>query len=269
MLRRALLTAPLAVMVGAGPAMAQVGSTAAPAKHLSPEDAAAFSKQVERDLAARGARLAIVFRSGRARKDLPEGLNYTHGAFWAYQPARTEDGEIRQGYAVYNLYQGDGKAMRRDRSYLAQDFPFDFVSGSVLDYVAVIIPTPEMQRRILAVMASPTYQRMHNPSYSLIANPFNPKHQNCNDFMLQIIAAAAWQTEDPAQLRLNLAAHFKPSVIKAGPLQKLFGPAIDDGLKLDDQNVRRIITATYESIAPFMASNGLLQETYVIRRVVA
>jgi hypothetical protein len=265
MLRRNLLALPVAAMVRVDPAMAQVGSMAAPAKHLTPADAAAFSKRVEQDLGRKGSRLALVFRSGRARKDLPEGLSYTHGALWAYQPARTADGELRNGYVVYNLYQGDGKQLSKGRSYLKQDFPFDFISGSAIDEVAVIIPTPEMQRRILAVMASPAYQRLHNPSYSLIANPFRPNHQNCNDFMLMVIGAAAWETTDPNQLRLNLARHFKPSVIKAGPLQRMFGPAIDDGLKLDDQGPK-IVTAAYESIAAFMADNGLSQETYTLRR---
>lgn len=263
--RSLLLAAPLAALAGVDPALAQVGSMAAPAKHLSAADAAAFSKQVEKDLGQHGARLAMVFRSGRARKDLPAGLSYTHGAFWAYQQARTAEGDLRNGYAVYNLYQGDGKSLPKDRSYLKQDFPFDFIAGSALDEVGVIVPTPEMQRRILAVMASPAYARLHNPSYSLVANPLRFIHQNCNGFMLMVIAAAAWETSDVRQLQLNLAAHFQPTEIRAGPLQRIFGPALDDGLKLDDQG-SRITTAVYESLAAFMAKNGLSDSAYTIQR---
>jgi hypothetical protein len=88
---------------------------------LSPEQAAAFSKQVERDLAGKGARLAIVFRTGRARSELPDGISYTHGAFWVYSPIALEDGRTINGYAVYNLYHGDGESLAKDKSYLHQD----------------------------------------------------------------------------------------------------------------------------------------------------
>jgi hypothetical protein len=257
----------LAITAGAEGAAAQDSGFSAPGAgaHLNAEQAASFSKQVERDLAAKGAHLAIVFRTGRARKDLPEGISYTHGAFWAFQPIKLDDGREINGYAVYNLYAGDGKSVPKDKSYLHQDFPIDFVAGTAVDDVAVIIPSPEMQRRILEVMASPTYAKLHQPDYSLISNPLNLKYQNCNEFMLDIIAAAAWETSDIKQINVDLRAHFKPTVVKTGPLQRLFGPMVDSRLKTDDQK-GKIVTATYESMAAFMKDNGLLQETYVFLR---
>ncbi len=268
MSRRSWTALALALALGLTPVAgnaAESGSGAAAVKHLSATDAALFSKQVERDLAAKGARVALVFRTGRPRKDLPEGLAYTHGAFWVYQPAQAADGHLLNGYAVYNLYQGDGKTRSKDQGYLAQDFPLDFAAPSAEDDVAVIIPTPEMQRRILQVMGGPTYYRLFNPSYSLIANPFLATHQNCDDFLLDIVAAAAWQTSDPRQIRADLAAHFKPSVVKAGGFTRFFAPMVDDGIKTDDQR-GPIVTAAYESIAGFMHQYALSDQTYVIHR---
>ena len=72
---------------------ADAGSGAAPANRFTVQEAADFSKQIERELAAQGARVAIVFRSGRDRENLPDGVRYTHGAFWVYQPIQTETGE--------------------------------------------------------------------------------------------------------------------------------------------------------------------------------
>ena len=43
----------------------------------------------------------------------------------------------------------------------------------------------------LAVIDSPTYEALHNPVYSLVANPWTPKYQNCNNFMLDVVGAAA------------------------------------------------------------------------------
>ncbi len=240
-------------------------SNAGAGSHLTAEEAALFSKQVERDLAAKGARLAIVFRTGRPRSELPDGISYTHGAFWVYSPLALEDGRTINGYAVYNLYHGDGKKLAQDKSYLHQDFPIDFVASTAVDDVAVIIPSPEMQRRVLAIMDSDDYRKLHVPSYSLVSNPLDPKHQNCNEFMLDVLAAAAWETTDMQQIKANLKAHYRPTKVKTGLLARIFGPMTDVRLKTDDQS-GSIVTATYETMAAFMKDNGLLQETYILTR---
>lgn len=277
MRRRAFLLAGAAASI-AGPALAQSGATQqgdstgfssrAPNPHLTPEQAIAFAKQVENDLAARQARLALVFRTGRPRSALPEGISYTHGAFWAYVPIATASGEQVHGYAVYNAYSGDGVSLPRTQSYLHQDFPIDFIAASAVDDVAIIIPSPEMQRRILHIMASPTYEQMHIDSYSLVANPWNARHQNCNEFMLDVIGAAAWETTDYEQIKANLRRHYRPTRVRANLFERVLGPIADERLRMDDQS-GRILTATYESMAVFMRDNGLGQESYILQRAVA
>ncbi len=239
-----------------------------PAQHLKPEEAAAFAKQIERDLAARHAHLAIVFRAGRPRKDLPDNIAYTHGAFWVYGQTTGADGKTYKGYAVYNLYQGDDKALPSTQSYLAQDYPIDFVSGSQADDVGVIIPSPEMQRRIEDIINSPSYEKLHVRSYTLVSNPFNATHQNCTEFLLDVVSAAAWQTDDYAQIKADLKAHFTPTIVRAGWLERLFGPIVDPRLNLDDQG-DDIETAEFASIARFMKDNTLVQESYVLNRETA
>ena len=263
--RRALLAAGAATLMStaAVPAAAQDSSARAVAPHFTAPEAAAFSKQVERDLASRGAKLAMVFRTGRPRSQLPEGISYTHGGFWVYRTIKTADGKTQHGYAVYNLYAGDGEAWPKIESRLVQDYPFDFTRGSTVDDMAVIIPSPEMQRRIIAVIDSPTYQAVHNRHYSLVANPWRRTYQNCNNFMLNVIAAAVWQTSNPDQITANLKAHYKPTLVKANAVLRLFGPIADQRLRTDDQQ-GPIRTATYESMAEFMRENNLLEATYSI-----
>ena len=245
------------------------GSAEAPAmQHLTAEQAALFAKQIERDLAAKGARLAIVFRTGETRDMLPDGISYTHGAFWTFVPISLDDGRVINGYAVYNLYHGDGKTLAMDKSYLHQDFPIDFVAPSAVDDVAVIVPTPEMQRRILAIMDSPSYAALHVEPYSLVSNPHDIKYQNCTEFMLDIIAAAAWETTDMAQIKANLKQHFKPTRVKTSLIERFLAPLAEERIKTDDQG-GTIVTATYESMAAFMKDNGLLKEAYVLRRAPA
>jgi hypothetical protein len=227
---------------------------------------AGFAKQIERDLAARHARLAIVFRTGRPRSKLPQGISYTHGAFWIYSEVKGADGKTYKGYAVHNLYQGDGKSLPITRSYLKQDFPIDFISAAAEDDVAVVIPTPEMQRRLIATIASPTYTRMHVTDYSLVSSPFDPSHQNCTEFVLDVIAASAWQTDSYSQVKANLKAHFQATPVRTGVFTRVFGPIVDPRLNLDDQK-GEIETATYESISAFMAKNRLSEMSYVLTRL--
>ena len=234
------------------------------ANHFNAQQAAAFSKAIEADLGARGARVALVFRAGRSRADMPKGIDYTHGAVWIYREIRTAGGGVVHGYAVYNLYAGDGKAWPVSESRLVQDYPLDFVRASSVDDVGVILPSPEMQRRLLNLVDSPTYAALHNPSYTLVANPFSAAHQNCTNFLLDLVAAAAWETSDPAQIRADLVAHFTPTTIKAGPLERWLGPVVDARLQTDDQP-GPIRTATYESLAAFMRANGLITDAYVLR----
>ncbi len=68
----------------------------------------------------------------------------------------------------------------------------------------------------------------------------------------------AWETRDRAQIHANERAHFTPTVVKAGPLMRMFGPRVDGRLKTDDQS-GPVRTATYKSLAGFMRANGLLQ----------
>ena len=69
-------------------------------------------------------------------------------------------------------------------------------------------------------MDSPDYQQLHVPAYSLVSNPLDIKYQNCNEFMLDVLAAAAWETTDMQQIKVNLQAHFKPTKVKTNLLER-------------------------------------------------
>lgn len=270
MKRSSLLGATMAISLAltplaAAPAAAQDSSAQSDGALLSVQEAADFSKQIERTLAADGARVAIVFRTGRTRDKLPDGIDYTHGAFWVYRDIATEEGGTIRGYAVYNLYHGDGESLPRNESYLAQDWPLDFARGSAVNDVAVIVPTPEMQRRIESIIDSPLYEGLHNPRYSLIANPLETTYQNCNSFMLAVVGAAAWETHDLEQITVNLQAHFEPQEVEVGALTRMFGPMFDNRLKTDDQH-GALKTVTYASLRDFMEEFALSRASYVIER---
>ena len=226
---------------------------------ISPLVQAAFSKQIERELAEKGARVAIVFRSGRPADEMPEGVRYTHGAFWVYSTIESEDGRDLRGYAVHNLYNRlDGDPTR---SYLKQDFPADFTSTMVEARAGIIVPTPEMQRRLYNLINSPTYSELHQPEYSLIANPHDGRFQNCNEFMLDVISAGVWETEERPQIKANLAKWFEPAPIKSNVFQRIFAPMTDSMLRTSDHS-GGIKTTTFGSLAAWMEKYNLATTAY-------
>ena len=217
--------------------------------HFKPEEIAAFSKKVEKNLAEKRARVALVARVGRPRDKLPEGMAYTHVSFAVYSRITTADGRQVPGYAVYNLYQRNDKL---DASSLVQDYPIDFFAEVEVLEAGVIIPSPELQKRLLKVITSPLYKNLHNPKYSVIANPFNLDYQNCTEHTLDVIFAAIYQTDDIRFIKANESAYFTPQRVNVNFLKLALGSMISAEVKTSDQPPGRPVTATFETIARFL-----------------
>ncbi len=242
------------------PMQAAAGSSAAGNPVLPAAEVATFSNRVQQDLAARGATVAIVSRVGRDPSVLPEGVNYTHVAFWVYARITHADGRTGMGYRVYNLYQ---TADDLTRSELVQDSPADFFAGAHSLDAGVIIPDARLQRKLLDVITGPTYAALHNPNYSVLANPRTGQFQNCTEHTLDILMAALYDTSDQAQIKANITAHFVPQPVTLNGLERFLAPAASQALTTADHGAR-VGTATFGSIARFMEVNALHDEIYRI-----
>jgi hypothetical protein len=236
------------------------GSQADSEPNFEPQKIAAFAKQVERELAAKGARVFIIARVGRPQGDLPSGIKYTHTAFGVYSTIKTRDGRTLPGYAIYNLYQRAGEPAVSD---LVTDYPVDFFMGVHDLRAGIIIPKPELQRRLLNVIGSHTYKSLHNPKYSVIANPFDTTFQNCTEHTLDVINAAIYQTDDRKQLKANSKAHFEAQKINMSPIKLMLGSLLTPGVSLGDHE-GIVQTSTFTTIARYLERNGLVNEQFVI-----
>ncbi len=226
------------------------GTTLLPAEQI-----AAFSKKMEMELAKQGARVAIVARTGRPSKDLPTGVRYTHVAFAVYSMIKMEDGTHQPGYAIYNLYQ---QADEPDQSRLVQDYPFDFFAAVPELRAGLIIPTPPLQQRLLALITSDTYTDLHNPVYSLIANPFNNQTQNCTEFTLNVLQASIYQTDNMDMIKRSLTDHFSPYRVRVNPLKLAAGAIMAEGVALTD-HPGPVQTTTFTSIARYLEQYDLVE----------
>lgn len=241
-------------------ALAGGSSQANGPKHFEPEAILDFSKKVEREMAKRGARVALVARLGRAREELPEGINFTHVGIAVYSQISTADGRKVPGYTMYNLYQ---RADEPDTSDLIRDFPADFFAGAKVLEAGVVIPTPELQRRILDVIVSPTYEQLHNPHYSVIANPFTLEFQNCTEHTLDVITAAIYETSDIEEIKRNEKAYFKPQPVAINPLKLMLGSMFIDDVATSD-HPGSPVTTTFTTISRFLDKYGAASEILTI-----
>ncbi len=241
-----------AALLQPAPATAQF-STQAPATAQQPrfsaEQVIAFSKKLEKELAARGTRVAIISRAGRPASEMPPGMHYTHAGFAVYSDITTSDGRHLKGYATFNDYQGDAEP---DTSSLVQDYPVDFYADVYALEAGVIIPSPVLQQRLLDFIGTPGYRSLHQRDYSAIANPFTLGKQNCTEFVLDVVNAAIYRTSDIHVIKANERAYFEPQTVNVGPFKLLFGAMFSREIALSDHPATPPVTATFETIARYL-----------------
>ncbi|MHA6265201.1 DUF2145 domain-containing protein [Arenibacterium sp. CAU 1754] len=242
------------------PSFATAGSSEAGNSKLPHADVAAFANRVQKDLAARGANVAIVARMGRDPSVLPRGVRYTHVSFWVFSNIKRADGSTGRGYQVYNLYQLSND---KSQSNLVQDTPADFMAGAHRLDVGVIIPDARLQKKLLKVIASPTYSTLHNPRYSVLSNPNTSQFQNCTEHTLDVIMASIYGTRSKPQIKANIAAYFQPQEIQLGGMKRVLASASSKALTTQDHGPK-VATATFGSISRFMSANKLASRIYRI-----
>ena len=239
-----LALASLAQAAGFSSAASSAGEPA----HFEPQQIVQFAKKVEKTMASKGARVAILGRMGRPRAELPEGMHFTHVAFAVYSEISTQDGRKLPGYAIHNLYQLDDKP---DVSRLVLDYPVDFFSGVAELETGIIIPSAELQRRLLATIVSPTYAKLHDSHYSVIANPYTLGRQNCTEFVLDVTNAAIYQTDDVNRIKANEKQYFVAQKVNVNPFKLMLGSMFSAEVSTSDQNGTPV-TATFETIGEYL-----------------
>ncbi|TQF67752.1 DUF2145 domain-containing protein [Pseudoalteromonas luteoviolacea] len=239
---------------------AQAGSTQSGEPKFQPNEIAQFAKQVERYSAAKRAHVFVIARVGQPQKTLPKGVEFTHVALAVYSQITIENGEQKQGYAIHNLYQlHDDPA----KSSLVIDYPTDFFWAVDELKAGIAIPTLAVQKQLLDAINKDVPSKVHNPRYSLIANPFNNKRQNCTEHTLNVINAAIYNTTDMAQLKANTKAYFDPQPLSISPFKLLLGSVFRDEIYKKDHK-GKVKIATFTTIKDYLAKHNLLEHSAVI-----
>ncbi len=250
----------LAIILSACSLTAHADSMAGGALRFPAEQIIHFSKQVEKTLAARGARVAIVARVGRPPAEMPEGMHFTHVSFAVYSQITTADGRKLPGYAMYNDYQSNEQP---DTSSLVQDFPVDFFAGVAVLEAGILIPSAELQKRLLDTINSPVYRQLHDPHYSAIANPYTLGRQNCTEHTLDVINAAIYQTADINFIKAVEKKYFIAQPVNVSRFKLMLGALFSSEITLSDQPGTPV-TATFETIADYLKKYDNGAQMYII-----
>lgn len=232
----------------AAPGFSSASSGGGETTNFKAEEIITFAKKVERTLASKGAHVAILARMGRPLSEMPRGMRFTHVAFVVYSQIQTADGRTLPGYAIHNLYQYDDKP---NTSRLVIDFPVDFFSGVAHMEAGILIPSAELQQRLVKLIASPAYASLHEPRYSVIANPFNEGRQNCTEFVLDVINSAIYQTSNVRQLKQVAQKYFEAQPVEVNPFKLLLGSVFSAEVATSD-HPSKPVTATFERISDYL-----------------
>ena len=227
-------------------------STAAGDAYYPRETLESYGEQILDELTRKDVKFAVISRAGQPRDKLPEGVMFTHSAFFR----RNEAG----GYDIYNLYHG---VKNRNRSSLVTDTPADFLRTLQERDAGILIPDAATQDILHAFLETPAYSAMHHPDYSLISNPFDLRWQNCNEFMLYVFGAAMWDTTDREVLRKKLEETITATELKVSFVKRYYGPKVDERLILKDHG-KKVFTTTFATLSQLFEKTDTLQESYVI-----
>lgn len=188
---------------------------------------AAIARQ---ELEASGASVALVARSGT---DLSRfGVRYSHAGV-SLQASPNAPWSVRQLY--FDCEE------RRPRLFdqgiagflLGTDDP---QQGHL---AMLLLPRAEGQALEVAALDKPRALRLLASTYSANAYPFSLRYQNCNQWVMELLASAWGRLPDGDDLRERAqdwlrAAHYEPSEIDVGSRWLMFGLGFVPWIRVDD-----------------------------------
>lgn len=206
---------------------------------------------------------AEVVLLGRVGQDLSSyGLRYSHaGIVWREHLSGS-------WLAVHLLNECGSSHSTLYNQGLANFFGDDLFAWDAL----ILIPSAEVQKRLLETLLGKAPLRMHQPHYNMLAYPFSTQYQNSNQWVLEVLANALssdrLSNRSDAQKWLK-QARYQPSTLTIPPLTRLGARVFKANVVFDDHPFDRrmegqIDTITVESISRFLAVQDAGMKTKVI-----
>jgi len=218
---------------------------------------------LERQYAADGTQVMLLARAGQ---DLGKyGLNYSHMGI-VY---RTVDAQGNASWRVLHKLNQCGTA---DAAIYLQGLGEFFLDDPWRYETAWVVPSREMQLRLLSLAQGPQAVRLNQRAYSIVSYAWGTRYQQSNQWAIETIAAAMdpmVDTRTKAQAWLRLQGYV-PTTLILGPLTRLGGRLTAANVAFDDHPPEkrfsdRIETVTVDSVFAWLQRAGLAGPPTVLR----
>jgi hypothetical protein len=155
----------------------------------------------------------------------------------------------------------------------------EFFLDDLYEYeAAVVIPTPEIQAKLLPVLRdNARLAQLNTPAYSMVAYPWAQTYQQSNQWALETFAMAQETaavsrpryTRESAQAWLKLQG-YTPTTLHIGPLKRMGGRMTAANIAFDDHPnekrfTDRIDTVTVDSVFAWLTRTGMAAPVQLIR----
>jgi hypothetical protein len=150
----------------------------------------------------------------------------------------------------------------------------EFFLDDLYEYeAAVVVPTPEIQAKLLPVLRdNARLAQLNTPAYSMVAYPWAQTYQQSNQWAIETMAMAlepAAVSRERAQAWLKLQG-YTPTTLRIGPLKRMGGRMTSANIAFDDHPnekrfTDRIDTVTVDSVFAWLNRTGMGAPVLVIR----
>lgn len=256
-LRSALIAAALALVTAAAHAGRSCENK--PPKADAIQRSMELAQHTAQKLDQSGAQVVALARIGQNLSEY--GVRYSH-----FGLAYRDDGKWR---VVHKLNQCGTAHAAVYRQGLGEFFLDDLYEYEA----AVVVPTPEIQARLLPVLRdNARLAQLNTPAYSMVAYPWAQTYQQSNQWALETFAMAqepAAVSRERAQAWLKLQG-YTPTTLHIGPLKRMGGRMTAANIAFDDHPnekrfTDRIDTVTVDSVFAWLNRTGMAGSTWVIR----
>jgi hypothetical protein len=219
--------------------------------------ATAKAMQVQAYLNETKPTVALLARVG---SDVSEyNMHYTHLGFVLKDPSNTNPNNPKWG--VIQLLNASGT----NTSRIYEEGLINFLLDNLFKLdVKIIIPTPDIQKKLATVLTSNKVISFHNKNYSMIAYPFSTKYQQSNQWVLELLASALFGATDrtTAQEYLKTTA-YTPTLIPISGFSKLGAYLFKKNVRFDDHPDHEAVARKYSVVTVDSVINYLKKQNLV------
>lgn len=200
-----------------------------------------LARKTYQALDASGASVALIARAGQ---DLS-----AYGLRWSHLGVAVRDHPAGRWTVVHELNDCGSAHSALYNEGIGNFFLTDLYRFEA----ALLIPGPDAQARLAALMATRTPLRLHEPRYNMLSYVYSTRYQNSNQWVLEVLAAGsaapgAIETRAEAQSWVR-NAHYDPVTVEIPATVRLGARMFRANVAFDDHPFERRMAGHIDTVS--------------------